>query len=61
MKQKKRGNKRRQDKFNPNRAYIDQAVNDYLKKGNKIKKIEIMPDFIDSGDNYADHFLMGWL
>lgn len=61
MKQKKRGNKRKQDKFKPNRAFIDQAVNDYLNQGNKIKKIEIMPDFIDFDETYADEYLMGRL
>ena len=64
MNQKKTGNRRlrnRADKFQPNRAYIEKAVREYLKKGGKITRVEIMPDFVDSGDTYADEYLMGWV
>jgi len=52
----------RKTKFNPNRDFIDQAVNDYLKRGGKIEKVEPGPDWNDDiiyQDDEIDQFLMG--
>jgi len=52
----------RKTKFNPNRAFIDDAVNDYLKKGGRIEKVEPGPDWTDLDffpDDEIDSFLMG--
>lgn len=49
--------------FNPNHGYIDSAVEEYLKNGGTIKKIEIDEEayqaFIKMRDAAADDFLNG--
>ena len=54
----------RKDKFRPNRAYIDQAVDEYLKRGGQIEHIKPGPDFNDQinfFDDEIDSFLLGGL
>ena len=53
-----------QTKFRPNRSVIDQATEDYLKKGGRITKIidvsEGYEEFLSSkGIPAADSFLLG--
>lgn len=49
--------------FNPNRNYINDAVEEYLKQGGKIKKIEMDEEaykaFVKMRDAAADDFLRG--
>ena len=49
--------------FNPNRTFVKSAVEDFLKKGGTIKKIEIDEEaykaFIKILDAAADDFLKG--
>lgn len=57
--------KNRNVSFNPNRRYIQSAVDEYLKKGGTIKKIEMDEEayqaFIKMRDAAADDFLNGEL
>lgn len=53
---------KKKSNFKPDRKYINLAMNEFLEKGGKIKKI--FPIWNQTGikDNkseYADHFLMG--
>lgn len=56
--------RKKKQKFNPNRAYIDRAVEEYLRKGGRIDHVNpfspgsIIPDMITDYDS-ADDFLMG--
>ncbi len=60
-------NKKRRRKavnFNPNRDYIESAVDDFLKNGGKIKKVQAGPenfvDFISGQKDREEYdFLMG--
>lgn len=51
--------------FNPSRDYVNDAVNEYLKKGGKITKIIEVPDEFDPSGPFrepglpADDFLLG--
>jgi hypothetical protein len=49
--------------FNPNHNYVKSAVEDYIKNGGTIKKIEIDEDaykaFVKMRDAAADDFLKG--
>jgi hypothetical protein len=45
-------------KFNPDRAYIQKAVEQYLKNGGTIKRVEVGPDVTDLGF-YDYEFLSG--
>ncbi len=58
--------KRKKSKgFNPNREYLDGAVQDYLKRGGKITKLVEIPDDAELIGKFkesrppADDFLMG--
>jgi hypothetical protein len=47
-------------KFNPDRETVTDAVQDFLKKGGKIKKVVVMPDMDDGGGRGdVDEFLRG--
>ena len=58
--------KRKQSTFNPNRAYLENAIQEFIKNGGIIKKKEYLTNedferFIsmnNSHDNTADQFLM---
>jgi len=60
-----RNRRRKKVAFNPNSSYIKNAVEDFLKKGGSIKRIE--PDeesfrrslLIKEGSGLADDFLKG--
>lgn len=55
--------KKRPKSFNPNRSFINNAVDEFLKNGGTIKKIEIDDEayqaFIKMRDAAADDFLNG--
>ena len=65
MSQWRRGrrSKKKSVSFNPNRKYINSAVDEYLKNGGKITRIEIDDEayqaFIKMRDAAADEFLRG--
>ena len=51
----------RKQKFNPDRDFVKNSVDDYLKNGGKITKIEIIAEMGDNHDKDADFFLMDGL
>lgn len=61
--QRRRG-RRKSVSFNPNHNYVEQSVDDYLKKGGKITRIERINGSYQSfvsvteTNNSADDFLM---
>ncbi|PCI30420.1 MAG: hypothetical protein COB67_01875 [SAR324 cluster bacterium] len=61
----RRKRKRKATSFNPNHQFVDSAVEDYLKKGGKIQKIDSIKDsyegFISLREQVApaDEFLLG--
>lgn len=65
MSQWKKGRRSRKKgvSFNPNRNYISSAVDEYLKNGGKITKIEMDEEayeaFVKMRDAAADDFLRG--
>lgn len=52
-------NKMKHIKFNPDRAYIEKAVAEYLKKGRKISQLELDDNICENQTCEADYFLMG--